>query len=221
MFIQLNVEVKLIHNVPSAAEGKPRGVPLEGPTGHNAPLDTWPEPCRAKGGVGSRPTTRAERDCSLGAGHTGEATPPGGCTAPPKAIQVYRVQPGRLPDPLRSPTAQPIRAGRGGLGAGRGGAGPGQPSLCLTGIVVLKKKARGKRPRGLHFREREWLRRAARCSVNPESRKKVQEGAVGSVPLRQIRVSLPLGLCPDSPARGSRVNLPLRLAGGGCHPSRK
>lgn len=165
MVTQLNVEVNLIHNVPSAAEGKPRGVPLEGPTGHNAPLDTWPEPCRAKGGVGSRPTTRAERDSFLG--HTGEATPPGGCTAPTKAIQVYRVQPGRLPDPLRSPTAQPIRARRGGLGAGRGGAGPGQPSLCLTGIVVLKKKPEGrKRPRGLHFREREWLRRAARCSVN-------------------------------------------------------
>lgn len=45
------------------------------------------------------------------------------------------------------------------------------------------------------------------------SKRKGPEGAVGSVPLLQTLVVLPLGLCPECPVRCSRVNLPLRLAG--------
>lgn len=179
-------------NVPCKAEGKPRGVPLEGPTGHNAPLDTWPEPCRAKVGVGRRPTTRAEKDCSLGAGHTGEETPPGGCTAPPKLSRFTTCSPEGYP-----PHCAALRFSLLGTGEAVWGRGGASPPLCLTEIVVLKREARGKRPWELHFREREWLRRAARCSGNPESRKKGQEGTVGSVPLRQTRVALPLVSVPS------------------------
>lgn len=193
---------------------------MEGPTGHNAPLDTWPEPCRAKVGIGRRPTTRAERDCSLGAGHTGKATPPGGCTAPPKPPRFTACSPEGYP--THCAALRRSQLGPGEAGWGRGGAERGQPLLCLTEIVVLKKKpGRERRPEELHFRERAWLRRDARCVGDLESRKKGQDGAVGSVPLRQICVALPLGLCPKFPVRGSRVSLPLKLASGGCYPSQK
>lgn len=111
---------------------------MEGPTGHNAPLDTWPEPCRAKVGIGRRPTTRTERDCSLGAGHTGEATPPGGCTAPPKPPRFTACSPEGYA--THCAALRRSQLGPGEAGWGRGGAERGQPSLCMTEIVVLKKK---------------------------------------------------------------------------------
>lgn len=114
------------------------------------PLDTTPlwtvaRALQSKGGVGKRPTTRAERDCFFGAGHRGEATPPSGCTAPPSLSNLAAYSPEDYLNHCAALQRSLIRARRGGLGAGQG---PSQSSLCLTEIVVLKKPGGGEKDRG-------------------------------------------------------------------------
>lgn len=122
---------------------------MESPTGHNAPLDTWSEPCRAKVGVGRRPTTRAERDCFLGTGHTGEATPPGGCTAPPKLSRFTACSPEGYPPHCAALLRSLLGMGEAGWGRGgtrQGGAGP---ALALPdGNCSSEKEARGEKGQG-------------------------------------------------------------------------
>lgn len=192
---------------------------MEGPTGHNAPLDTWPEPCRAKVGVGRRPTTRAEKDCSLGAGHAGEETPPGGCTAPPKLPRFTACSPEGYPTHCAALRLSLL--GPGEADWERSGAGRGQPSALPDGKCSSEKRSQGGKAVRTTF-PGEGVATAGR-EVQRQSRE--QKERPGRHRWFCSFAPNPCGatscLCPDSPVRGSRVSLPLRLAGGVCQPSRK